>query len=535
MNGKQTQPAGWFWTTFGTLAANTTNGFGKRRSESGSQCIVLRLADIVEGRVCLDEPRRINCSTNEIERYRLKPDDLLVIRVNGSPDLVGRFISFAESPEPVLFCDHFIRVRFHLPETSSFIRYFGDTRTVRRFIEEHKVCSAGQNTVSQGVLEKLLVPVPPLNEQRRIVAKIEELFSDLDAGVASLERVRANLKCYRAAVLKAAVEGKLTEDWRAQHPDTEPASVLLDRILTERRRHWEQAQLAKLAQEGKQPPNGWREKYPAPVEAEAIISYQLPAGWCWASLCQLGELDRGRSRHRPRNAPHLYGGSYPFVQTGDIRHARTFVRGYSQTYSEAGLEQSRLWQAGTLCITIAANIAETAILGFDACFPDSVVGFLADHSHVSVRYTELYLRTVQSRLESIAPATAQKNINLEVLTSLPVILPPRAEQEAIVAEVDRRLSIVDEIEAQVDANLKRAARLRQGILKRALEGCLVPQDPTDEPAEKLLERIRQQRQTASPSENGSPRTRRARRPRNGGTTPPLFSEDDEPYDGLAPP
>jgi len=148
MNENQSQPAGWFWATFGTLAENTTNGFGKRRSETGSPCIVLRLADIIEGRVYLDGPRRINCSTNEIERYRLKPDDLLVIRVNGSPDLVGRFISFAENPEPVLFCDHFIRVRFHLPEMARFIRYFGDTRNVRRFIEEHKVCSAGQNTVS---------------------------------------------------------------------------------------------------------------------------------------------------------------------------------------------------------------------------------------------------------------------------------------------------------------------------------------------------------------------------------------------------
>ena len=102
--------------------------------------------------------------------------------------------------------------------------------------------------------------VPPHAEQHRIVAKIEELFSDLDAGVAALERVRANLKRYRAAVLKAAVEGKLTEDWRAQHPDTEPASVLLDRILTERRRQWEKDQLAKFAEAGRQPPKWMAEK-----------------------------------------------------------------------------------------------------------------------------------------------------------------------------------------------------------------------------------------------------------------------------------
>ncbi len=375
-------------------------------------------------------------------------------------------------------------------------------------------------------VKALHVSLAPVNEQRRIVAKIEELFSDLDAGMVALERVRANLKRYRAAVLKAAVEGKLTEDWRAQHPDTEPASVLLERILTDCRRQWEKDQLAKFAQAGKQLPKGWQAKYPEPVGPEINPAYELPEGWGWASLSQIGELDRGRSRHRPRNAPHLYGGPYPFIQTGDIRHARTFVREHTQTYSEAGLEQSRLWKAGTLCITIAANIAETAILGFDACFPDSVVGFLSDDSHISVRYIEIYMRTVQSRLESIAPATAQKNINLEVLASLPVILPPRDEQEAIVSEVDRRLSIVDETEAQVEANLRRAARLRQGILKRAFEGRLVPQDPSDEPAEKLLERIRQQRQLAPTPTNGRPRSRPRRRRRDRGTALPLFDRDN---------
>jgi type I restriction enzyme S subunit len=127
------------------------------------------------------------------------------------------------------------------------------------------------------------------------------------------------------------------------------------------------------------------------------------------------------------------------------------------------------------------------------------------------------MRTVQSKLESIAPATAQKNINLEVLASLPVILPPRDEQEAIVSEVDRRLSIVYEIEAQAEADLKRAARLRQGILKRAFEGRLVPQDPSDEPAEKLLERIRRERNLDGSSRRESTRLQKSRKPARGNT------------------
>lgn len=338
--------------------------------------------------------------------------------------------------------------------------------------------------------------LPPIPEQRRIVAKIEELFSDLDAGVAALTRAKANLKRYRASVLKAAVEGHLTADWRAEYPDTEPASALLARILTERRQKWEAAQLAKFAATGKSPPKNWKDKYPEPSPPDTTNLPDLPDGWCWATLPQLGLVDRGRSRNRPRNAPHLYGGPYPFVQTGDIRHADTFVRTYEQTYSEAGLKQSKLWPEGTLCITIAANIAETAILGFAGCFPDSVVGFVPSSDDVSVRYVELYFRTIQERLEAIAPATAQKNLNLESLNQVAICLPPVDEQRQIVAEVDERLSIVRAAESLIETNGQRAARLRQSILKQAFEGKLVPQDPGDEPASRTLKKLRRESPTA---------------------------------------
>ncbi len=303
---------------------------------------------------------------------------------------------------------------------------------------------------------KLLVPVAPIGQQKRIVAEIEKQFSRLDEAVANLKRVKANLKRYKAAVLKAAVEGKLTEEWRKQHPDVEPADKLLERILVERREKWQ-----------------GRGKYKEPAAPDTTDLPELPGGWVWVTLPQLGELNRGKSKHRPRNDSKLFGGDYPFVQTGDVRHAVGEIKSYTQTYSEAGLAQSRLWPKGTLCITIAANIADTALLGFDACFPDSVVGFLPETDHTNIRFVEYFIRTAKENLERFAPATAQKNINLQILKAVAVPFPSESEQNAIVFEIESRLSVVEKIESALNFEIARSDRLRQSILKKAFSRQLV--------------------------------------------------------------
>ncbi|MBB5185719.1 restriction endonuclease S subunit, partial [Faecalicoccus acidiformans] len=150
-----------------------------------------------------------------------------------------------------------------------------------------------------------------------------------------------------------------------------------------------------------------------------LNSYELPE----ATLPELGELGRGVSKHRPRNDPKLLGGDYPLIQTGDVANADLYISSYNATYSDFGLKQSKKWDKGTLCITIAANIAKTAILEFDACFPDSVVGFVANDktSNVFIHY---WFSFFQKILESQAPESAQKNINLKTLSELKVIVPP---------------------------------------------------------------------------------------------------------------
>ncbi len=163
-----------------------------------------------------------------------------------------------------------------------------------------------------------------------------------------------------------------------------------------------------------------------------------PRGWPITTLGDLGDLERGVSKHRPRNAPHLLGGAYPLIQTGDVARSGGVITDYTSTYSEAGLSQSRLWPAGTLCITIAANIAMAGVVTFDACFPDSVVGFTADPAVTT--YVQAWLSFLQPTLERSAPESAQKNINLAILRRLPVPTPPRpamSDFAGVVSEIRR--------------------------------------------------------------------------------------------------
>ncbi len=154
--------------------------------------------------------------------------------------------------------------------------------------------------------------------------------------------------------------------------------------------------------------------------------------WAAKRLDQLGTVSRGRSRHRPRDAAHLYGGPHPFIQTGDVKHAGLYINSFSQTYTEAGLAQSKLWPVGTLCITIAANIADTAILGIDACFPDSVIGFIADPAQADTRFIKyLFDATIKNRAQQFSQGATQDNLSQEKLLSLEFAIPSVAEQKRI--------------------------------------------------------------------------------------------------------
>lgn len=191
-----------------------------------------------------------------------------------------------------------------------------------------------------------------------------------------------------------------------------------------------------------------------------------PKGWEVVKFANFGTLDRGKSKHRPRNAPELLGGEHPLIQTGDIANSKLFIENYVSTYSDIGLKQSKKWPKGTLCITIAANIAKTGILAFDACFPDSVVGFVANPSKTNSIFIHYWMSFFQKILEDNAPESAQKNINLKILRDLGVINPPKEVQDKFAVTVQEIVSVKQKMQSQ----LKELEDNFQVQMQRAFKG-----------------------------------------------------------------
>ncbi|UCB56863.1 MAG: restriction endonuclease subunit S [Candidatus Omnitrophota bacterium] len=324
---------------------------------------------------------------------------------------------------------------FYLAWNHNFLNYLGDNCTGTMY-----------PTVGEKTIINYLIPLAPLNGQKRIVNKLDMLLAKLKECRIRLEKIPLSIKRFRQSVLAATYSGRLTAEWRTNKPST--PTVL----------------------GGKQ----------NAVPVKDLID--IPNTWRWIKLSNVGEMSRGKSRHRPRNASFLFGGPYPFIQTGDIAQSGGRILKHKQTYSEDGLAQSRLWPAQTVCITIAANIAESAVLTYPACFPDSVVGIITDRSKCLPEYLEYFIRITKSDLATFAPATAQKNINIKILSDVYVPLPPVEEQKEIINRVQCMFKIADRILTRYAKAKSHIGNLSQSILAKAFRGELVEQDPNDEPA-----------------------------------------------------
>lgn len=324
--------------------------------------------------------------------------------------------------------------------------------------------------ISARNFSNLPIPIPPLPEQHRIVVKIEELFTKLDAGVDALKQVQAQLKRYRQAVLKAAVEGRLTAEWREQHKDElEPADKLLERIQED----WKSKQ-------GK--------KYKELEQVDTSDLHKLPEKWTWANVKQIGDVITGTTPSKSK--PEFYGGEFPFYKPTDL-NAGYFVKESTDSLTIEGISNARLLPEDTILVTcIGATIGKTGLIKKPGASNQQINAIIPER-YINPKF--IYFLCIspffQNQILSKASSTTLPILNKSKFEKLVLMMPPYKEQEIIVSKIERLFSIINESELVLKSELKRAQSLRHSILKRAFEGKLVPQDPNDEPASFLLERI----------------------------------------------
>ncbi|HJR60318.1 MAG TPA: restriction endonuclease subunit S [Vicinamibacterales bacterium] len=429
-------PNGWTRRTIGSVCELVNGRAFKPTDWTSTGLPIVRIQN-------LNDPRApFNRFDGEVRSRFLIDSGVLLFAWSGTPGT--SFGAHIWNGGPAILNQHIFNVVFDEAVADKHFLQLAINRKLDELIDKAHG-GVGLRHVTKGIVEETEIDFPPLEEQRQIVTAIHRLFAYTSTSRSELSRIPRLIERYKTAVLAKAFRGDFTVDYRSKNAD-QPVEIP-STVPTGRRR-------TTTIDEGQafEPP------------------YDLPESWRWISLPRLGALDRGRSRNRPRNAPGLYGGPYPFVQTGDIKASLGRLTTFTQTYSEAGLAQSRLWPKGTLCITIAANIAETAILGIDACFPDSVVGLIADERMCNPLFVEFFIRTVKADLTAFAPATAQKNINLETLRVLRVPLPPLMEQNEIVDRIDKAFTRIDRTALEAARAAALLDRLEQATLDKAFGG-----------------------------------------------------------------
>jgi type I restriction enzyme S subunit len=350
--------------------------------------------------------------------------------------------------------------------------------------------------LSSRTIGEIGLPLPPAAEQTRIVAKLEELLSDLEAGVAELKAAQKKLAQYRQSLLKAAVEGALTAAWRTQHQPTETGAQLLQRILQERRARWEARQLAKFAEQGKTPPKDWQKKYPEPVQPDTTDLPELPQGWVWATIDQIAQVGTGVTPLRSKSA-YFNEGTIPWVTSGALNSEA--VASATELVTELALKECRLelYPVGSLLVAMygeGKTRGKCSELRIPATINQAIAAIVLEPAAQSCKaYLKAFLLDSYEKMRAQASGGVQPNLNLQIVKAIALPLPPCSEQAEITQLLDGQFDQISQQQIAVQVSLQQSIAQRQNILRAAFSGQLVPQDPHDEPASALLERIRAER------------------------------------------
>jgi type I restriction enzyme, S subunit len=360
-----------------------------------------------------------------------------------------------------------------------------------------------QKNIYLGDLKSFKIWVAPRAEQTRIVDKLEELLSDLDAGVAELKAAQKKLALYRQSLLKAAVEGALTADWRAERTarsePVETGADLLARILTERRARWEARQLAKFKEQGKTPPTGWQARYPEPVPPDTADLPTLPKGWVWASVDQLSpdDLANGRSVPSANSGPKVL--RLTAIRDGCVDLDEHKCGDWSESDARQFwvTEGDLLIVRGNGSLSLVGRMGRVGETSASIAYPDTMIRLRVLDAVVAPSWINLVWNAhiMRSHIERRARTSAGiYKISQPDITSTPIPVPPIREQKRIEERFGEHVEVLQAIELALATGMKQSTAQRKNLLKTAFSGQLVPQDPNDEPASALLARIGAERE-----------------------------------------
>jgi type I restriction enzyme S subunit len=477
-------PSGWVRTKFGSIC-QVQGGFAFKSNEYQKTGIPLvRISNLVDGRVSF-ESDTVYLPQSKLTTHRnfiLNKGDTL-IAMSGAT--TGKMANF-ELDIPALLNQRVGRFRIASESVcaSRFISLLVQQITKKVLKEAY---GAAQPNISPAQIEQMEILLPPLDEQQDIVAEIEKQFTRLDSGIASLKRVQAATKRYRSSVLKAACEGRLVpteaELARKESRPYETAAELVARIVKQRRAQWESTQLARFKAADAKPRDGrWKAKYKEPSKPEMPLEATLPEGWTWTGVEQLSEgfanaIKAGPFGSALKKTVYVPNGYKIYGQEQVIRNDPYFGDYFISEGLYRELESCAV-KPGDVLISLVGTAGRVLILPRDLApgiINPRLLKLSLNATGVESRYIKFVLEspTTKGFFKLQAHGGTMEILNLSILKSLPIPLPPLAEQRRIVDEIERRLSVVDELEAVVAANLKRAECLRQSILRRAFEAKLL--------------------------------------------------------------
>lgn len=482
-------PVGWVETNLGEISAWGSGGTPRRSNSAyfGGDIPWVTITDLTDG-VVSTTIASITQAGVENSAVKLAPAGSVLVALYGSIGKLGMAGVALTTNQAIAFA---------APDTQAF-----DSKFLFYYLRSERsgllALGSGvtQKNIYLGDLKAYRFPLAPRAEQTRIVAKLEELLTDLDLGVAELKAAQKKLAQYRQSLLKAAVVGSLTAEWRDQNTPTETGAQLLTRILQERRVRWEAKQRAKFKDQGKAPPKDWQKNYPVPVKPDTSHLPELPKGWVWATIDQIAQVGTGVTPLRSKSA-YFINGSIPWVTSGALNSET--VTSAAEHVTELALKECRLevFPAGSLLVAMygeGKTRGKCAELLIPGTINQAIAAIVLEPAAQSCKaYLKAFLLGSYEGMRSQASGGVQPNLNLQIVKSIALPLPPQAEQTAITLFLNDQFDQLALQQAAVELAFKQSFAQRQNILRTAFSGQLVPQDPDDEPVGDVLTRIRAQR------------------------------------------